>query len=195
MYNPDMPAMAIGVEAQGPLTFREPTPLLSDTEVAERWAMEVVEGYLSNMGVDIVCACHEPNGPKTFPDYRAQLNGATWNFEITRVLGNILETRRVLDRPRDARKMMNRAVQSPPIEQGDIEVALNHAIKSKARKCEAGEGTPNFCLVLLNALHLDIGRRSNVWEGVDSAFFDAVILVGEYSQSSIEFIKGRCLMT
>lgn len=34
LYNPDMPALAIKVEAEGPLTFREPTPLLSDTEVA-----------------------------------------------------------------------------------------------------------------------------------------------------------------
>ena len=195
LYNPDMPAMAIRVEAEGPLTFREPTPLLSDTEVAERWTMKVVEDYLSNMGVDIACPCHEPNGPKTFPDYRAQLNGATWNFEITRVLGNMLETRRVLDKPRHPRKMMSRAVQSPPIEQGDTEVALNHAIKSKERKCEVGEGSTNFCLVLLNALDLDIGRQSNVWEGIDLASFDAIILVGEYSQPSIEFLKGRSLMT
>ena len=39
IYNPDIPALAISVEAQGPLTFKEPTPLLSDTEVAETWAM------------------------------------------------------------------------------------------------------------------------------------------------------------
>ena len=40
LYNPDMPALAIRVETQGPLTFKEPTPLLSDTQVAEKWAME-----------------------------------------------------------------------------------------------------------------------------------------------------------
>ena len=70
LYNPDMPALAIKVGAQGPLTFKEPTPLLSDTEVAEKWTMEIIRGHLREAGVDVRCVSYEPNGAKTFPDYR-----------------------------------------------------------------------------------------------------------------------------
>ena len=195
MYNPDKPALAIGVEAQGPLTFKEPTPLISDTEVAESWAMEVVQDYLRGTGVDVRCVCYEPNGPKTFPDYRARLGGAPWNFEITRVLGDILETRHILDKPRDARKMMNRAVQSLPIGEEDVVTALDRAIKGKEHKHRSDGTAPNYCLVLLNALDLDIGSQSAVWKDMDLSIFDAVVLVNGYSQPGIEFLKGRFLLS
>ena len=91
LYNPDIPALAIRVEAQGPLTFKEPTPLLSNTEVAEEWAMGVIQKPSTRGRVGVRCVCYEPNGPKTFPDYRARLNGTPWDFEITRVLGTSLK--------------------------------------------------------------------------------------------------------
>ena len=190
LYNPDKPALAIRVEAQGPWTFKEPTPLLSDTEVAETWAMEVLQAHLRDTGVDVQDVCYEPNGPKTFPDYLARLDGTAWNFEITRVLGDILETRHILDKPKDERKMMERAVQSPPIEDSDVRVALNHAIKSKEQKRQSDGTAQNLCLVLLNPLDLDIGSQSAVWEGMDLSAFDAVVLINGYSQPRIDFLKG-----
>ena len=190
-YNPDIPALAIKVEAQGPLTFRESTPLLSDTKVAENWAMGVMQDYLRNAGVDVRCVCHEPNGPKTFPDYRARLNDVPWDFEITRVLGDILENRHILDKPRDARKNIDLAVQSPPIEDRDVGIALDHAIKSKELKRQSDGTTRNLCLVLLNALELDIGGQSSVWENRDLTSFEAVVLVNGYSQPRVELITGR----
>ena len=195
LYNPDMPALAIGVEAQGPLTFKEPIPLLSDTEVAEKWAMGVMQGYLRDAGIDVRCVCHEPNGPKTFPDYRARLDGTQWDFEVTRVLGDILEGRHILENPRDPRKNMDLAVQSPPIEDEDVGSALDHAIDSKERKRQSNETARNLCLVLLNALDLNIGSQSEVWEGRDLTAFDAVVLVSGYSQPKIELIKGRLVTT
>ena len=191
LYNPDRPGLVIKVEAQGPLTFKEPTPLLSDTEVAEEWAMGIIRSHLREAGVEIRCVCYEPNGPKTFPDYRARLNGTLWDFEITRVLGNILENRHILDQPRDARKNMDRAVQSPPIDEMDVATALDHAIKSKERKAHSDGITRSLCLVLLNVLGLDIGSQSNVWEDIDLTSFHAVILVNGYSTPSVELIKGR----
>ena len=191
LYNPDRPALGIRVEAQGPLTFKEPTPLLSDTEVAEKWAMEVIQSHLREAGVGVRCVCYEPNGPKTFPDYRARLNGTPWDFEITRVLGDILENRHILDQPRDARRNMDMAVQSPPIGEKDVATALDRAIKSKEGKDQSDGITRSLCLVLLNALDLDIGSQSNVWEDIDLTSFHAVILVNGYSRPSIELIKGR----
>ena len=191
LYNPDIPALAIRVEAQGPLTFKEPTPLLSNTEVAEEWAMGVIQNHLREAGVGVRCVCYEPNGPKTFPDYRARLNGTPWDFEITRVLGDILETRHILDQPRDARRNMDMAVQSPPIDEKDVATALDRAIKSKEGKDQSDGITRSLCLVLLNALDLDIGSQSNVWEDIDLTSFHAVILVNGYSRPSVELIKGR----
>ena len=190
MYNPDMPAMTVRVEAQGPLTFKEPTPLLADTKVAESWAMKVVQSHLANTGVDVQCVCYEPNGPKTFPDYQARLNGTLWDFEITRVLGDILETRHVLDKPRDEIRMMNRAVQSPPIEEGDVIIALDRAIKSKERKSQSDGAAAKFCLILLNVLDLKAIGQSSMWKSIDLTAFDAVILINGYSQPRIEFVKG-----
>ena len=191
LYIPDIPALAIGVEAQGPLTFKEPTPLLSNTEVAEKWAMGVIQNHLREAGVGVRCVCYEPNGPKTFPDYRARLNGTPWDFEITRVLGGILENRHILDQPRDARRNMDLAVQSPPIDEGYVGTALNRAIKNKEGKAQSDGITRSLCLVLLNALDLDIGSQSNVWEDIDLTSFRAVILVNGYSRPSVELIKGR----
>ena len=59
--------------------------------------MGVIQSHLREAGVDVRCVCYEPNGPKTFPDYRAQLNGTLWDFEITRVLGDILNNRLILE--------------------------------------------------------------------------------------------------
>ena len=192
LYNPDRPALGIRVEAQGPLTFKEPTPLLSDTEVAEKWAMGVIQSHLREAGVDVRCVCYEPNGPKTFPDYRAQLNGTLWDFEITRVLGDILNNHLILDQPRDVRGNMDRAVQSPPIDDRYVGTAfLDCAIKIKEGKAQSHGITRSLCLVLLNALDLDIGSQSNAWEDMDLTSFHAVILVNGYSRPSIELIKGR----
>ena len=191
LYNPDRPALAIRVEAQGPLTFKEPTPLLSDTEVAEKWAMGVIQSYLREAGVDVRCVCYEPNGLKTFPDYRARLNGTLWDFEITRVLRGFLENRHILDQPRDARRNMDIAVQSPPIDEKDVAIALDRAIKSKKGKDQPDGTARSLCLVLLNALDLDIGSQSNAWENIDLTSFHAVILVNGYSKPSVELIKGR----
>ncbi len=194
MYNPDMPALAIGVEDQGPMTFKEPTPLLADTEVAEDWAINLLGDYLRDTGVDVRGVCHEPNGPKTYPDYTAQLDGVPWDFEITRVLGDILETRHILDKPRNARNMMHRAVQSPPLGVGDVEAALEYAIKSKERKRRVDGTTRSLCLVLLNPLDMDLSTRSAAWKGMDLSAFDAIALINGYSQPSIEFMKGRFLL-
>ena len=197
LYNPDIPALAIRVEAKGPLTFKEPTPLLSRTKVAEEWAMGVIQKHLREAGVEVRCVCYEPNGSTSFPDYRARLNGTPWDFEITRVLGNILENRHILDQPRDARKNIDRAVQSPPIDEMDVVTALDHAIRSKERraqkerKAQSDGITRSLCLVLLNALGLEIGGQSNVWKDIDLTSFHTVILVNGYSTPSVEFIKGR----
>ena len=191
LYNPDTPTLSFGVEAQGPLTFREPTPLLSDTEVAEKWSMGVLQDYLRDEGVDVRFVCHEPNGPKTFPDYRARLDDAPWDFEITRVLGDILQNRHILDKPRNARKNMDLAVQSSPIEEEDVRIALDRAIKSKERRRQSDGTARNLCLILLNALDLNIGSQSNVWEETGLTSFDAVVLVNGFSQPSVELITGR----
>ena len=195
LYNPDKPALAIKVEAPGPLTFKEPSPLLSDTEVAEYQAMKVVQANLRDAGVDIQDLCHEPNGFKTFPDYGASLNGTAWDFEITRVLGNILENRRILDKPRDARKMMNRAVQSPPIEDEDVRIALDLAIRKKEKKRQSLGTAPKLCLILLNVLNLDIGSQSAPWKEIDLSQFCVVVLVNVDSHPNIEFLKGRSLLS
>ena len=191
LYNPNMPALAIGVEAQGPLTFKEPTPLLSHTEVAEKWAMGIMQDYLRDAGVDVRCVCHEPNGPKTFPDYGVRLDGAPWDFEITRVLSGMLENRHILDKPRNPRKNMDLAVQSPPIEDGDVRIALECAIKSKEDRRQSSGTARNLCLVLLDALDLNVGSQSNAWDKMDLTSFDAVVLVNGYSQPSVELISGR----
>ena len=195
LYNPVIPALAITVEAQGPLTFEEPTPLLKDTKVAESWAMEVMQDYLRDMGIDIGRVRQEPNGPTSFPDYRVQLNSELWDVEIVRVLGDILETRHILDKPRDGRKMMDRAVQSSPIEDGDVENALDSAIKSKGPKRRSDGTGSNYCLLLLNPLGLDVGSQSPWWKGRDLTSFDVVVLVNGYSQPSVEFIKGNFMTT
>lgn len=190
MYNPEIPAMAIKVGAEGPMTFREPTPLLSDTEVAEKWAMKVLQGYLRSTEVDVRCVRHEPNGPTTFPDYQAQLNAVPWDFEVTRILGDILRTRHILDNPRDRTKVMNRAVQSPPLEEKDAGIALDKAIKSKENSRARQGATTKYCLILLNPLDLDIDIQSDVWKDKDLTPFDAVVLINGFSHPRVGLIKG-----
>ena len=194
LYNPDKPAMSIKVEDQGPWAFKEPTPLLSDTEVAEDWAMKALEAHFIQEGIAVHDVCYEPNGPSTFPDYRACLDGTTWNFEITRVLGDMLETRHILDKPRDTEKMMRRAIQSPPIQDSDIRNAVDHAIKSKERKQPVDGAPSNLCLVLIDALDLGLGSKSTFWKDIDLSAFNAVVLVDGYPQPRLAFLKGRSLL-
>ena len=195
VYNPDIPALTLRVGAQGPLAFKEPTPLLSKTEDVEKWAMGVVQDYLRGAGVEVRCVCREPNGPKTFPDYRARLDGAPWDLEMTRVVGDMLVNRHILDKPKDAQRNMDLAVQSPPIEESDVGVALDRAIKSKEHKHPSDGTAPNYCLVLLNALDLEIGGKSPVWENRDLSSFDAVLLIDGFSKPRVEVITGRFPIT
>ena len=85
------------------------------------------------------------------------------------------------------------AVQSPPKEDEDVRIALERAIKSKKQRRQSNETARNFCLVLLNALDLNVGTQSNVWEEMALTSFDAVVLVNGYSQPSVELISGRLL--
>ncbi len=191
LYNPAIPALVLRVGAQGPLTLKEPTPLLSDTAVAENWSIRIMEDYLRKAGIEVQDVCHEPNGPKTFPDYRIRLDGVQWHFEITRVLGDLLEGRQVLDKPRDAGKNMDMAIQSPPIQEADIEMALARAIRSKGRhKEQSDEEVPYFCLVLLNVLDLNIDSQSTTWNTMDLTSFDSVVVINGYSTPRVELITG-----
>ena len=90
---------------------------------------------------------------------------------------------------------MDMAVQSPPIEDGDDGGALDRAIKSKKHKRQSDGAAPNLCLVLLNALDLDICGQSTVWANLDLTLFDAVVLVNGYSEPSVELISGRLSAT
>ena len=90
---------------------------------------------------------------------------------------------------------MDRAVQSSPIEDGDVENALDSAIKSKGPKRRSDGTGSNYCLLLLNPLGLDVGSQSPWWKGRDLTSFDVVVLVNGYSQPSVEFIKGNFMTT
>ena len=191
LYNPEMPALGVKVEVQGPLTFKEPTPLLSETEVAENWAMGMLQNHFREKGIRVQSVIYEPNGPKKFPDYRARLDDVPWDFEVTRVLGDILENRRILDQPRDSKKNIDMAVQSPPISGQDIVTALDRAIKSKERKRRTNGAARNLCLILLDALDLDLRSNPNVWKNMDLTAYEAVVLVNGYAQPGVTLIKGR----
>ena len=194
-YNPDKPALVIKVEAQGPLTFKEPTPLLLKTEYAENQAMELLQANLRDSGVTLQDLCYEPNGPKTFPDYRASVNGVPWNFEVTRVLGDVLKNRRILDKPRNAKKMIDNVVQSPPLGDEDVRTALEKAIRSKEHKRQCDGTANNLFLVLLNVLDFPIGIQSALWKEIDLSSFGAVALINNNSQPNIELIKGNYQMS
>ena len=191
LYNPEIPALGIKVEAQGPLTLKEPTPLLSETEVAENWAMGVLQNHFREKGICVQSVVYEPNGPNKFPDYRARLDDVPWDFEVTRVLGDILKNRRIHDQPKDSKKNIDMAVQSPPIDEQDVANALTHAIESKKSKRQTNGAARNLCLVLLDALDLDIRSNPNVWSNLNLAAYDAVVLVNGYAQPGVELIKGQ----
>ena len=148
LFNPDMPPLGIKIGVPKPLNFKEPTPLLSDTEIAEKWAMQVMEDTLRDSG-DSIEYRHEPNGPKTFPDFAANISGIDWDIEVTRVLGDILQERHILNKPRNTRKMFKTAVHKPSIGPDDAKEALQKAIESKKRDRTAGEQR-RYGLVLLN---------------------------------------------
>ena len=188
-YNPDAPALAVKVEERGPWTFREPTPLLSDTKDAESWAMRELQTSLRDEGVDVQY-CSEPNGPTTFPDFRADIGDEEWDIEVTRVLGDLLNSRHVPDKSRDSKKVIERAAQSPQISDSDVEKALDQAIRNKARKRPSVGTGYKYCLLLVNAVGLDVGKQSSVWQGKDLSSFDAVVLISGYTDPEIEFIKG-----
>ena len=190
LYNPDLPALVMRVREDGPWTFREPTPLLSDTKDAENWAMGQLRDHLYNEGVDIRFVS-EPNGPGTFPDFRATIAGEKWDVEVTRVLGDLMNNRHVPDRSRDSRRVIERAAQSPEIGESDVERALNQAIRSKASKRPSvGKGF-KYCLLLVNAAGLNVGEQSPVWQDKNLSSFDAIVLMSGYTHPKIEFIKGR----
>ena len=189
LFNPDMPPLGIKLGVPKPLNFKEPTPLLSDTESAEKWAMEVLEDTLRDSS-DSIEYRHEPNGPTTFPDFAACIDGIEWDIEVTRVLGDILQERRILNNPRNSRKMFKTAVHKPPIGPDDADEALQKAIENKKRERSAGEDR-RYGLLLLNSANLDIGKGAPVWQQMDLASFDAVVLIHGYPQPTVEFIKGQ----
>ena len=189
LFNSDMPPLGIKIGVPKPLNFKEPTPLLSDTEIAEKWAMGVLGDTLRDSGHSIQYR-HEPNGPNTFPDFAADINGVDWDIEVTRVMGDILQERHILNNPRNSRKMFKTAVHKPSIVPDDAREALQKAIESKKRERSAGEDT-RYGLVLLNSADLDIGEGMPAWQQTDLASFDAVVLIHGYSQPTVEFIKGK----
>ena len=189
LYNPNMPALVVKVAEHGPWTFREPTPLLSDTKDAENWAMLVLQNHLRDEGVDI--QFHpEPNGPGTFPDFRADIGVEEWDVEVTRVLGDLLNSRHVPNESRDPHKVIEVAAQTPQISDSDVERALDRAITRKAGKRPSVGTGFKYCLILVNPVGLDVGIQSPVWQGKDLSSFDAVVLISGYTHPKIEFIKG-----
>ena len=190
LYNPHMPSMAIAVAEEGFMALKEPTPLLGDTEAVETWAMEKLTERWTRSGIHVQNVGKEPNGPKTFPDYTVSLNQKRWTCEITRVLGTIPTTRRVLDQPRDRIRNMERAVQSPPLLPSDIEAAVGKAITDKTAIRRKQSSTNRVCLVLVNVLDRELDKQSTVWQQQDLAAFDAVVLISGFSEPRVEWIKA-----
>ena len=189
LYNPNMPALVVKVGEHGPWSFKEPTPLLSDTKDAESWAVWELQTYLRGEGVDIEIHS-EPNGPTTFPDFRTVVGDEIWDVEVTRVLGDLLNSRHVPEKSRDSKKVIERAAQSSQISDTDVEKALDHAIRSKARKRPSVGTGFKYGLLLMNPVGLDVGKHSPVWQGKNLSSFDAVVLISGYTHPKIEFIKG-----
>ena len=100
---PTCPHWGIKMGVPKPLNFKEPTPLLSDTEIAEKWAIGVMSDTLRDSG-DSIGYRHEPNGPTTFPDFAANISGIDWDIEVTRVMGDILQERRILKQSQECTK-------------------------------------------------------------------------------------------
>ena len=189
-HNPRDPGLVLRVAEGGPFEFKEPTPLLSESEVAERWAMKVLKGHLEAVGRDTRDTSREPNGEATFPDYHAKIDGLQWDIEVTRVMGAVPENRRVLDRPYNAKRHWELVTGAPPLLPRDTQDAVDRAITSKLKTRHTCCGPQRVCLVLLNVLRLDVRAQSDLWQREDVSRFGAVVLIEGFSTPKVEVIHG-----
>ena len=189
LHNPDMPAMAVRVPESGPWDFDDISLAFTGTTEVEFFAMETIERYAQSKGLRVVHV-HEPNGPSTFPDFEATIDGKEWTVEVTRVMEGIPNHRMIQVDGRAPHRMVKTAAQAPPISRSDEKFALTRALQDKASKPLQRPSHQNYLLVLVNACHLGIGPGFDAWAGQDLSAFDAVALVEPGLNPRLNFVKG-----
>ena len=191
LFNPDDPAIVMRIPVPGPWTNLEPTLALGNTNDIESAAMAIIEKNLhkKQVTVDFI---PEPNGFATFPDFEAKIGETNWTIEVTRVLGGVTEGRVFRMGGKNQESRLSRVAQSPPLDSVQVDKALSSALEGKAAKALQRKRGARYCLVLVNVVGLDIGRRATIWNGKDLSAFDAVIVIhtNAMSESTLEYIKG-----
>ncbi len=188
VYSPDDPPMGIRVPERGPFKFH---PSMPDTTADIEWrAFAVLAQQLRDLGTELTAIAHEPVGGSKFPDFEIFCNGKPWFVEVTQILGDIKKNRIIDFFARDVQSMAERAASSPPIDQTDVERALDQALAKKKGKASEVPSSHSYCLLLVDEF------GSEIWDGFsacshrDMSTFDAVAIVEYEPVPKIRFVKG-----
>ena len=153
-------------------------PIESRKETIERVTMETVQDFLRESGIPVSVEWQRPDANK-FPDYRAEVQGQRWAFEVTqlwelpsaaysrgpaaRTISDIGSRRRMYHVRTDAlllRELLERRITD----------------KSKLSRLALLDGD-SYCLVIVNGQFDDVDE----WAGMANKFglsaFDSVIIV------------------
>ena len=190
LSNPDTPLLAIRIP-QDPWIHLVDRLSLGNTRELGDSVRRLLTDYLCNNQV-AVKFIPEPNGPATFPDFQAEINGVVWTIEVTRVMSGIAEGRTFQTGSRDPERIIDKMARSSPVDQEVIDHALTTALADKSAKFSGSQSGSKYCLVLVDVAHLGLGNAAPIWNDKNLSAFDAVILVSEANpRPVIEFIKGN----
>lgn len=153
-------------------------PIECRKETIERVTMETVQGFLQGSGLSASVEWQRPDANK-FPDYRAEVEGQRWAFEVTQLweLPSAAYERRLAARTISEIGSQWRMYPVPtdaPLLRRLLEKALNDKSEPSRLKLLNGD---SYCLVVVNGQFDD----GDAWAGVANQFdlsaFDSVIIV------------------
>ena len=149
----------------------------SKNEVTERKTMETVRDFLEESGLSTSVQWCRPDSNE-FPDYRAEVDGQKWAFEITRLWELPLTAYKRRPAARNVAEIKDSLNMYPvPTDVDTLQARLNKAFNDKSEPSRlASLNGASYCLIMVNGQFDD----HEVWAGMDSQFdlsaFHSVII-------------------
>ena len=159
-------------------------------EEYETRAWNAFEEMFENAGFLVRDSKYEPNGPTSFPDWQASIDGHLCDIEVTRMLKGMLGPRLVtaqrkpLSGGNDPR--IENAISNARFSENEIRQSISATLIDKTRK-RTKFGSSNPCiLIIANDFFSPMEARFRVWDDHDYSVFDGVFLAN-YDVASKKF--------
>ena len=135
---------------------------------------------VENAGFEVRDARHEPNGKTSFPDWRASIDGDTYDIEVTRMLKGMMAPRLVTAKRKplsdSSDPRVEKAIANAEFNENEIRDSISATLIDKTNVRRKFGSIDPCILIIVNDFFSLMEARFRIWDNHDYSAFGGVFL-------------------